>query len=189
MKMNAKNQQLRIKGKQIFLRYPQAEDADEFIELNKRSRKLHRGLTYAPTDKESYISYVRSNEDEAVEKFFICENECGKIMGAINLSQIFRRGFQNAYLGYFMGADFAGRGFMSEAVALILRYAFKTLKLHRIEANVQPHNHASIAILRKNNFTKEGFSEKYLKIGNRWRDHERWAIVIENWKTANRNGK
>ena len=68
---------------------------------------------------------------------------------------------------------------MSEAIDLMLRFAFKNLKLHRVEANVQPHNLASIAVLRKNNFTKEGFSRKYLKIGGRWRDHERWAIIFE----------
>ena len=70
---------------------------------------------------------------------------------------------------------------MSEAIRLILRYAFKQLKLHRIEANIQPHNSASIAVVRKYGFTKEGFSPKYLKISGRWRDHERWAIIKENW--------
>ena len=71
---------------------------------------------------------------------------------------------------------------MTEAVELILGYAFKTLKLHRVEANVQPRNTASIKVLQKTNFTKEGFSTKYLKIGGRWRDHERWAIIVEDWR-------
>ncbi len=62
---------------------------------------------------------------------------------------------------------------MTEAVEILLRFAFKNLKLHRIEANVQPQNAASIAVLQRTNFTKEGFSPKYLKIGGRWRDHER----------------
>ena len=74
---------------------------------------------------------------------------------------------------------------MTEAVGLTLKFAFKNLKLHRVEANVQPQNLASIAVLRKNNFTEEGFSPKYLKIGGRWRDHERWAIIAENWKKKN----
>jgi ribosomal-protein-alanine N-acetyltransferase len=69
---------------------------------------------------------------------------------------------------------------------LILRFAFKNLKLHRIEANVQPENLASIAVLRKNGFTKEGFSRRYLKIDNKWRDHERWAIIAEDWKQKNK---
>ncbi len=112
----------------------------------------------------------------------ICRNTDGAIVGVINLSQIFRGVFQNAYLGYYLGGKFTGFGFMSEAVELILRLAFKELKLHRIEANVQPHNLASIAVLQRTGFTKEGFSRKYLKIGGRWRDHERWVIIAEDWK-------
>ncbi|HXH70190.1 MAG TPA: GNAT family protein, partial [Pyrinomonadaceae bacterium] len=90
--------------------------------------------------------------------------------------------FQNAYLGYLLFDKFTGKGFMTEAVELVLKYAFQTLKLHRIEANVQPQNAASIAVLKRANFTKEGFSPKYLKIGGRWRDHERWAIIVEDWR-------
>jgi [ribosomal protein S5]-alanine N-acetyltransferase len=71
---------------------------------------------------------------------------------------------------------------MTEAVELILRHAFKSLELHRVEANVQPENKPSIAVLERNGFIKEGFSEKYLKIGGEWRDHERWAITVENWR-------
>jgi ribosomal-protein-alanine N-acetyltransferase len=107
----------------------------------------------------------------------------------INLSQIFRGGFQNAYLGYGLGEKFTGQGLMTEAIELTLKHAFKTLKLHRVEANVQPNNIASIAVLRKTGFTKEGFSRKYLKIGGRWRDHERWAIIVEDYKLKKGNGK
>ena len=71
---------------------------------------------------------------------------------------------------------------MSEGVRLVLRFAFLDLKLHRIEANVQPENEPSRAVLRRSGFTQEGFSRKYLKIGGRWRDHERWAILREDWK-------
>ena len=110
----------------------------------------------------------------------ICRSEDDAIVGMINLSQIFHGVFQNAYLGYGSGEKFTRRGFMTEAVELVLKYAFKTLKLPRIEANAQPENTASIAVLQRMNFTKEGFSRKYLKIGGRWRDHERWAIIVED---------
>jgi ribosomal-protein-alanine N-acetyltransferase len=99
----------------------------------------------------------------------------------INLSQIFYGPFCNAYLGYGLGVGFTGQGLMTKAVGLILKYAFVDLKLHRVEANVQPDNLASIAVLKRNGFRREGYSEKYLKIGGRWRDHERWAIIRENW--------
>ena len=71
---------------------------------------------------------------------------------------------------------------MREAIELVLREAFLNLRLHRIEANIQPGNHASIALARGAGFSREGFSPRYLKIGGRWRDHERWAILAEEWR-------
>jgi [ribosomal protein S5]-alanine N-acetyltransferase len=76
---------------------------------------------------------------------------------------------------------------LTEAVELILRVAFGQLKLHRVEANVQPGNVLSIAVLKRSGFTKEGFSRKYLKIAGRWRDHERWAIIKEDWRQHKRD--
>ena len=177
-----KNENLKLRGTKLYLRYPIKNDFAELTALNIASKKLHRGLVSPPTDEKSFAAYLARSSDEASESLIICEAVSEKIAGAVNLSQIFRRVFQNAYLGYYIGVEFAGRGLMSEAIALTLKFAFKDLKLHRIEANVQPHNLASIAVLRKNNFTKEGFSRKYLKIGGRWRDHERWAIIAEDWK-------
>jgi ribosomal-protein-alanine N-acetyltransferase len=69
---------------------------------------------------------------------------------------------------------------MTEGMRLLFRYAFGDLKLHRLEANIQPENRASIALARRTGFRREGFSPRYLKIGGRWRDHERWAILAED---------
>ena len=71
---------------------------------------------------------------------------------------------------------------MTEGLRLTLKYAFKVLKLHRVEANIRPDNVASIKLVRRCGFKREGFSPKYLKIGGRWRDHERWAIRTDNWR-------
>jgi ribosomal-protein-alanine N-acetyltransferase len=71
---------------------------------------------------------------------------------------------------------------MREGIELVLHDAFAVLRLHRIEANIQPGNHASIALARGAGFSREGFSPRYLKIGGRWRDHERWAILAEDWR-------
>lgn len=158
------------------------DDLEEFTELNKQSRKFHRGLVNPPKDGKTYIEFVAKNERPENETFLICRKPEGAIAGALNLSQIFRGGFQNAYLGYYLAEKFTGQGLMTEAIGLVLRYAFTDLKLHRIEANIQPHNLASIAVVKKNGFSKEGFSPGYLKIGGRWCDHERWAIIKENWK-------
>jgi [ribosomal protein S5]-alanine N-acetyltransferase len=181
MKMSKKNQQLQVKGEKVFLRYITHDDFEELLEMFLESRKIYKGLITPPLDRESFTVYVERNLDEANELFVICRNVDNKIVGAINLTQIFRKSFQNAYLGYSLGVKYVGNGFMTEAIKLVLGRAFKTLKLHRIEANVQPVNVASISVLKRAGFTKEGFSRRYLKIDKRWRDHERWAIIVEDW--------
>ena len=89
---------------------------------------------------------------------------------------------RSAYLGYYAGASFIGQGHMSEGLRLVLRRAFGVLRLHRLEANIQPKNHASIRLVRRAGFRREGFSPRYLKILGRWRDHERWAITAEAFR-------
>jgi len=103
-----------------------------------------------------------------------------KIIGVANLRQIFYGVFQNAYLGYYVDVNFAGQGLMSEGIQLVINYAFHTLGLHRIEANMQPGNIASINLVKRLGFTKEGFSRRYLKINQEWCDHERWALTAED---------
>ena len=173
--------------KRIFLRPPAEPDFTEFTRLNLASQDLHRGLVQPPLDREQFEKFLERNRIPGTACFLICQRGDGAIAGSITLSQIVYGGFQNAYLGYYLGAGFTGKGYMSEAVEAILRHAFKTLRLHRIEANVQPHNEASIAVLKRTGFVREGYSERYLKIGGRWRDHERWAIIVENWKKKNGN--
>ncbi len=97
----------------------------------------------------------------------------------ITLSQIFRRGFQNAYLGYYGMQAFAGRGLMSAAVRLAVRHAFDVVGLHRLEANIQPGNLASVALVRRIGFRREGFSPRYLQVNGVWCDHERWALLAD----------
>ena len=113
---------------------------------------------------------------------FLCRKEDRAIVGSINLSQIFRGAFQSAYLGYYIGAAYANQRLMTEGIQLTLHYAFNVLKLHRLEANIQPENKASIALVKRCGFVREGYSRRYLKISGRWRDHERWAILAEDWK-------
>lgn len=165
----------------VFLRYVTLDDFDEMMKMFRESRKFYKGLINPVQDFEGFKSYVARNQDEANECFVICRKEDEKIVGAINLSQIFRKGFQNAYLGYSLGVNHTGKGYMTEAINLILKFAFNKLKLHRIEANIQPHNKASIEVVKRCGFLREGFSPKYLKVSGKWRDHERWAIIKENW--------
>ena len=102
--------------------------------------------------------------------------------GVYNISQIFYGHFRSAYLGYYAFAPFAGQGYMREGLQLVLRHAFGPLGLHRLEANIQPENAPSIALVAGAGFRLEGLSPRYLKIGGRWRDHERWAILAEEFR-------
>ena len=125
---------------------------------------------------------LASAYSDSNESFVIVRVKDGRIVGTANLSQIFYGPFKNAYLGYLLGAKFTGNGYMTEAINLVLAAAFGRLRLHRIEANVQPTNTPSIRVLERCGFTREGFSRRYLKVGGAWRDHERWAILAEDWK-------
>ena len=107
-------------------------------------------------------------------------------MGAIELSQIVGGRFRSAYLGYHIGAPFARQGYMRDALAAALTLAFGRYRLHRVEANIQPRNLASIRLVRRLGFRREGYSRRYLKIGGRWRDHERWALLVEDWRERGR---
>jgi ribosomal-protein-alanine N-acetyltransferase len=87
------------------------------------------------------------------------------------------RFFCSGYIGYYAFAGHEGQGLMRAGLRAVVRQAFGAMKLHRLEANIQPGNVASIALVAACGFSKEGYSPRYLKIGGRWRDHERWALV------------
>jgi ribosomal-protein-alanine N-acetyltransferase len=167
----------------VFLRSPARADEDEFIGAMQASRSLHRPWLYAPQTPQDFREYLVRALRPSTEFFFDCRREDDAITGFLNLSEIVRGSFQSAYLGYGAVATYAGQGYMTEALVLLLKEAFTTLGLHRVEANIQPSNAASIALVRRGGFQLEGLSPSYLKIGGRWRDHERWAILSEDWKT------
>jgi ribosomal-protein-alanine N-acetyltransferase len=166
----------------VYLRPPHASDADEFISLMRSSRAFHRPWATAPSDVERFNAYLSDNRRPDFEAMLLCRFEDDAILGFFNLSQIARGLLQSAYLGYAVGKPFAGQGYMSEGIELVLRHAFLILRLHRIEANIQPGNQASIALAKRAGFRREGFSPRYLKIGGRWRDHERWALLSDEWR-------
>jgi [ribosomal protein S5]-alanine N-acetyltransferase len=153
----------------------------------RASRALHRPWLYAPQTPEDFREYLVRAMRPTSEFFLACRLEDDAIVGFLNLGEIVRGGFQSAYLGYGAVAAHAGKGYMTEALELVLRDTFTRLGLHRVEANIQPGNAASIALVRRAGFELEGVSPRYLKIGGRWRDHERWAIRSERW-SAERHG-
>jgi [ribosomal protein S5]-alanine N-acetyltransferase len=175
------------RGDRVYLRRPMAADAKEVIETVRASRDLHRPWVYPADTKTAFDGYIRRNRESYFVGLLICRRTDDRIIGMANLSQIFRGNLQGAYLGFWASAEFAGQGYMTEGLQLVLHYAFKRLRLHRLEANVQPENEKSKALMKRSGFRYEGFSPRYLKVGGRWCDHERWAIVAE--ELTGRTGK
>jgi [ribosomal protein S5]-alanine N-acetyltransferase len=170
-----------MRGERVYLRHPTAADAKEVITTVRASRRLHRPWVYPTETKTAFDGYIRRTREKDFVGLLICRSADNRIIGMANLSQIFRGGFQNAYTGFWASAEFAGKGYMTEGLQLVLGYAFKRLRLHRLEANVQPDNEKSKALIKRSGFRCEGFSPRYLKVGGKWRDHERWAILAEEW--------
>ena len=177
-------------GERVYLRRPRPADRASFLAAVKASRNLHASWVRTPATAARFARYVRRFADRKSRRFsaathvgiLACRIEDDALVGVFNLSEIVRGAFWSAYLGYFAFEPHAGRGYMSEAFGLVLRVAFLRLRLHRIEVNVQPGNRRSIALVRGAGFTREGFSRRYVKIAGRWRDHERWALLVEDWR-------
>jgi ribosomal-protein-alanine N-acetyltransferase len=136
-----------------------------------------------------FLTPAAGDPREDARRFEIRRVEDRDIVGAIEISRIARGNFQSAYLGYSILPAHRRRRYMTEALQLALRHAFRTLRLHRVEANVEPGNEASLALVRRAGFTREGFSRRYLKLGGRWRDHERWALLAEDWRAPKGAGQ
>jgi ribosomal-protein-alanine N-acetyltransferase len=166
----------------VFIRAPARGDRNEFTALMTASQAFHSPWETAPTNDERFAAYLTDARRADFEAMLLCRSDDGAIVGFFNLSQIVRRRLQGAYLGYAVGEPFSGHGYMREGIELVLRRSFTALQLHRIEANIQPGNTNSLALASGAGFRREGFSPRYLKIGGRWRDHERWAILAEEWR-------
>jgi ribosomal-protein-alanine N-acetyltransferase len=171
--------------KRVYLRAPEELDEREFTSLMRASRTFHRPWASAPTDPERFAAYVADGRRSDFEAMLVCRVEDDAIVGFFNLSQIAQGKVQSAYLGYAVGQRFAGLGYMREAINLVLSNAFGDLGLDSVEANIQPGNEASIALARGAGFRRDGRAPRYLKIGGLWRDHERWAILAEEWRARN----
>ena len=169
----------------VIIREPKIEDRAEFISAMQRSQSLHHLWVKAPTTEKEFDDYFQRYQQSNQKSFFVCDN-AGNIAGVFNISEIVRGSFQNAFLGFYVVADYAGKGYMSAGLKLVLAKIFNDLKLHRIEANIQPENTQSIQLIKKNRFRCEGFSPRYLKIDNKWRGHEHWAMTVEDFILDNK---
>jgi [ribosomal protein S5]-alanine N-acetyltransferase len=168
-----------IEGAGLYLKPPHSSDYAAWAELRNRSREhLSPWEPVWPRDdltKSAYRRRLRHYASEARadlgHAFFIFDAKSDQLIGGITLGNVRRGVTQTATLGYWMGAPYAGKGVMTNAVATILPIAFQSLSLHRLEAAVQPANQPSIRVLEKNGFQKEGLAREYLKINGQWQDH------------------
>ncbi|UQX03857.1 GNAT family N-acetyltransferase [Streptomyces sp. RerS4] len=176
-------------GERVGLRPFRLADGPEFTTRARESRRLHRPWLFPPTTVEEYEPYAtRLIEDEARAGFLVCERATGAIAGFVNVNNIVHGAFRCGALGYGAFAHAAGRGLLREALGLVVDHAFAPaddgddgggMGLHRLEANIQPGNTASIALVRGRGFRLEGFSPDFLYVDGAWRDHERWAITAD----------
>jgi ribosomal-protein-alanine N-acetyltransferase len=172
------------RGELVFLRRPQPSDRREFLAVMRGGRRHFSHFGRPPQDAAAWRRWSATTDGR--KPYLICRCADGVIVGGITVGGIQRGLFQSAYTGYFLSPRHTGQGYMTEALGLLLRVVFRRLKLHRLEANIQPDNVRSIALVQRWRFRQEGFTPRMLKTGGRWRDHERWAITIEEWAPSMR---
>jgi ribosomal-protein-alanine N-acetyltransferase len=158
---------------------PAAPWARRFLAAVHRSRKLHAPWVAPPATPHAYRTYLRRLRRSIHVGYFVCLRDANEIVGVAEIGQIVQGALRSAYLGYYAFTPYARQGLMTEGLALVIRDAFRLLRLHRLEANIQPGNRASRSLARRLGFRREGYSKRYLKIRGRWRDHERWALLAD----------
>ena len=156
----------------------------EFLAAVRRSRRLHAPWVIAPASVPAYRRYLLRARRPTQIGYFVIRRDTNELAGVINVGEIVHGNFQSAYLGYYAFTPHAGHGLMREGLAQVIDHAFTKLKLHRLEANIQPNNHASIRLVQSLGFKLEGLSSRYLHIAGTWRDHQRWALLKEDWHRA-----
>lgn len=173
-----------IAGDGIRLDRPERNDAAALIAAHVASRDLHRPWVEPFADQAGFDAWFLRGLTGPNLSFIARRSDDAALVGIINLNEIVGGAFLSAYLGYWAMAEQVGRGAMRTALGLAIAHAFGPLGLHRLEANIQPGNARSIALVRGLGFRQEGFSPRYLRIGGEWRDHERWAILADETHAA-----
>ncbi len=177
-----------IMGDGVTLRAPQNADYSEWAALRAASRDFLTpweptwpvdDLT-RPAFRRRIRRYSEDQRSDLAYPFFIFRKSDQVLVGGLTLANIRRGCAQAGSLGYWMGAAFARQGHMTAAVTALIPFAFGTLRLHRIEAACIPANSASIRLLEKTGFRREGFARQYLCIDGVWQDHLLYARLKDD---------
>ncbi|MEL6287315.1 MAG: GNAT family protein [Pseudomonadota bacterium] len=174
----------------LTLRLPTSSDYVHWAELRAESRAFLVPWEPAWTRDELSRSafrrrirhYQQELRDETGYAFFLFARDGGELIGGLSLAHVRRGVTQSCAIGYWTGVRHARTGYMSEAVAGAMPFVFETLKLNRVEAACLPRNAASIRVLEKNRFQREGLAKKYLKINGVWQDHILFALLRDEWR-------
>lgn len=145
------------------------------------SHDLHHPWIDPADSAERFEEWLGRLGRDDQEAYLIRHASCGELVGYVSVSNIVRRAFQSAQLGYGAFSPHTGRGLMTQGLSAVIDVAFQKRGLHRLEANIQPTNERSLALVRRLGFEREGYSHQYLMVDSDWRDHERWAIRTEIW--------
>lgn len=174
-----------LRGARVNLRPPASGDYEEWATLRGESRAFLEPWEprWAPDElerpawRERLSRYREDFARGAAVSFLIFENASGAMTGGITLGNIRYGVSLSAHIGYWMGERYAGRGYMHEALGLVVDHAFESLHMHRLEAACLPNNERSIRVLEKAGFTREGLARAYLKINGKWQDHYLYARI------------
>lgn len=168
-----------IVGVGVYLRVPQLKDFPQWRDLREASRDfLTPWEPLWPTDdltrpafKRRLRRHARDMLADEAYPLLIFRNSDDQLLGGVTLSNVRRGICQAASLGYWMGAPYAGKGYMRAAVTALLPVAYDALGLHRVEAACMTNNHPSIHLLESLGFVREGYAREYLCINGVWEDH------------------
>lgn len=170
---------------QVYVRFPEEVDVTELTAMYRRNREFFD--TFSPNHQEEHYTeehqlqtIIKSKADMVEDRkysFVVCHKEDNQIIGSIGLSFVVRGPLQSCMIGYSLDQAYNGKGYMTEAVKQVVRYAFDELKFHRVVGEASPRNPGSIRVLEKAGFHKEGISRSNVKINGKWEDHQVLAII------------
>ena len=186
-----------LEAERLVLRLPRRNDFDNWFDLRSRNRSFLMPFEPrwpdAPPTRTTFTKRVRRARRLAAEgsefSFLIFEHSSGhqKMAGGITLSNIRYNAACHANLGYWQGEEFCGRGLMSQAVGLVLTFAFERLHLHRVHAACLPDNQRSVNVLERNGFVREGFARAYLQINGQRADHVLFGLTRDRFHRYGKN--
>lgn len=182
MSLESISARVHVRGPRALVRAVLPSDRAALVAAARASAALHGAWVSAPTTDEAFDAQLARRPPARVALGVFLHDGVTPV-GAYNLNEIVLGAFCSAYLGYYAFAGFERRGLMGEGLELVMHIAFSLLGLHRLEANIQPENRASLALVARHGFEREGFSPGYLRVAGAWRDHERWAIRAETWRS------